>query len=202
LFDLGGVVIHWDPGVAYREAFAQAPDLVDRFLAGPLAELGAISCETPGSLAAMIRPFAERDPELVPLLEYFAGHWPTFVRGAIGPSVRLLERLRAARVPLYGLTNWPQATYPPRGPEFEFLDWFEGVVVSGAEGVRKPGVAIFERTIERFALDPRATVYVDDHPGNVETAAHLGFRAHRFESAPGLETFLVEQGLLPAPCES
>lgn len=197
LFDLGGVLIEWDPARTYREVFASELTLVERFLIGPLTEVGLTSCEAPGSLDDIVRPFLPRYPEFHRLLDYFANHWSTFVQGPMLESVALLARLRAAGVPLYGLTNWPAATFPPNGSRFDFLNWFSGIVVSGVEGMRKPGDEIFHRTTRRFALQPSATVYVDDHRGNVETAARLGFRTHHFADAAGLEVFLLEQGLLP-----
>ena len=196
VFDLGGVLIDWDPGKVYHEAFSEDPDLVRRFLDTTLTDIGLASCETPGELADVVAPWRVRGGEFVPLIDFFADAWPRFVQGPMAESVSLVDRLLEREIPIYGLTNWPEATFPPRGDDFAFLDRFIDIVVSGREGMRKPGEQIFKLAIERFGLEPQATVYVDDHAGNIDTASRLGFRTHHFRSAAALEAFLEKQGLL------
>lgn len=196
VFDLGGVLIDWDPRVAYHAAFPNAPDLVDRFLRTTLTEIGLATCEIPGQLDEIVSPWRKQRGEFAPLIDFFAAEWPLFVRGTIEETVVQVERLLVKDVPIFGLTNWPEATFPPPGPEFGFLDRFRDIVVSGHEGMRKPGGEIFRLAIDRFGVNPHQTVYVDDHPGNVETATRMGFRTLHLKEPTDLEKFLVDNGLL------
>ena len=196
VFDLGGVLINWDPRAAYLAEFPERREQIDRFLETTLTDIGLATCETPGALADVVAPWRDSGGDFVPFIDFFASHWPRFVRGPIPGSVSLVERLLARSVPVYGLTNWPEATFPPEGEAFGFLAQFIDIIVSGREGMRKPDAAIFRLAIDRFGIEPASTVYVDDHAGNVQTAARLGFRAHHFSSPAMLEGFLVDSGLL------
>jgi 2-haloacid dehalogenase len=113
--------------------------------------------------------------------------------------VAILEELReAGSVRLLALTNWSRETFPLSRPRYPFLEWFEAIVVSGDVRLAKPDPRIFRHLLDTFELDPARTVFIDDAPANVETAASLGMVAIRFTDADALRSRLVELGLLPA----
>jgi 2-haloacid dehalogenase len=196
VFDLGGVLIDWDPRHLYRQLFPDDEPAMEAFLA---------SVCTPAWNAELDRgrPFAEAVAELVdaypgqaPLIEAYRSRWTEMVRGAFDDTVELLADLRAAGVPLYALSNWSPETVPLVRHRFAFLDWFDGIVLSGEEGVVKPEPAIFDVLCRRYGLRPPSTVFVDDSPANVAGAAAVGFVALRFTSAPTLREQLVGLGVL------
>ena len=119
------------------------------------------------------------------------------IAGPIDGTVELLAELKDAGVPCYALTNMERETYPLRRERFEFLDWFDGTVVSGFEGVAKPDSAIFELLLDRFDLTRRQTVFVDDSilttSGRPE---RLGMQAIEFDHPSRLRQRLAEAGLL------
>ena len=123
--------------------------------------------------------------------------WPEMVAGDIPGTVEVLAELRAAGVPLYALTNWSAETFAITRGRFEFLEWFDGLLVSGEERVTKPDPAIFQLLLDRFGLDPTATVFVDDSEANVAAARRLGFDAIRFTGHEELRRELVARRLLP-----
>src|SRR5215469_2971199 len=100
--------------------------------------------------------------------------------------------------PLYCLTNFSAETYPPTFQRFESLRWFRGVLVSGEVGVIKPDRHIFELLLERFAIDPKRAVYIDDAAANVDAARPFGIHAIHFTTATNLRAELTELGLLPS----
>jgi 2-haloacid dehalogenase len=104
--------------------------------------------------------------------------------GDIAGTVELLAELREAGVPLYALTNWSAETFGIARERYRFLEWFDGVLVSGEERMIKPDPAIFQLLLDRFGLDPETTFYIDDSPANVAAASQLGFDAVRF-TGPG-----------------
>jgi 2-haloacid dehalogenase len=149
------------------------------------------------------RPFAEgvaglveRYPVHAAAIAAYHERWPEMLGGDIPGTVEVLAELRAAGVPLYALTNWSAETFVIARERFEFLEWFDGVLVSGEERMIKPDPAIFELLLDRFGLDPGAAFYVDDSPANVAAAAALGFDAVRFHDPGRLRRDLAERGLL------
>jgi len=110
----------------------------------------------------------------------------------------LLRALKARGVPLYAITNFAADTFAEVVARFEFFALFDGIVVSGTERLVKPGPAIFQRLGERYGLDLRHCLFVDDVLANVEGARAVGMTAHHFTSAERLRAELVMHGLLPA----
>ena len=126
----------------------------------------------------------ERHPAHAAAITAYAERWEEMLGGVIGGTVELLAELRAAGTPLYALTNWSAETFVIARQRFEFLTWFDGVLVSGEERMIKPDPAFFRLLQERFGLAPEATFYVDDSEANVAAARRLGFDAVRF-TGPG-----------------
>jgi len=195
VFDLGGVLIDWDPRHLYRKLLADDA-AVEEFL--------ATIC-TPGWNAELDRgrPFAEgvaelveRHPEHAAAIAAYHERWPEMLGGEIPGTVEILAELRAAGVPLYALTNWSAETFLLSRDRFEFLDWFDGLVVSGEERVIKPDPRIFRLLLDRFGLDPGATFFVDDSEANVAAARELGLDAVRFTGPEQLRRDLAARRTL------
>jgi len=195
VFDLGGVLVDWDPRYLYRQLFAD-PDEMESFLAEvTTAEWNALQ-DAGRPWAEAIETLAAEYPERRELIEAFHRRWREMLAGEIEGTVDVLAELRAARVRLVALSNWSAEMFPFARARFEFLEWFEGIVISGDVGVNKPDPRIFEYLVERFAIEPGAAVFVDDSAANVDAAASLGFRAIRFTEATALRAELVRFGLL------
>ena len=101
-------------------------------------------------------------PDKAELIDAYRARFDKMMPGPIAGSVEILAELKALGASLYCLTNFSAETYPPTFERFEFLQWFRGVVVSGEVGVIKPDPRIFELLIERFAIDPKRAVYIDE----------------------------------------
>jgi 2-haloacid dehalogenase len=139
---------------------------------------------------------AERHPEQRELIEAFHGRWPEMLAGPIEETVGLLDRLRTAGVRVYALSNWSAETFPLTRHRFPFLDWFDGIVISGDIGSIKPEARIYEHLVARYTIDPTRAVFIDDSAANVEAAARLGFVALQFVGAGALQHDLERLGLL------
>ena len=118
--------------------------------------------------------------------------------GPIAGSVDILADLKSLGVPLYCLTNFSAETYPPTFERFEFLRWFRSVLVSGEVGIIKPDPRIFELLLERFAIDPKRAVYIDDVAANVDAARPFGIHTIHFTTPTTLRAELADLGLLPS----
>jgi 2-haloacid dehalogenase len=197
LFDLGGVLVDWNPRHLYRRIFAEEAAM-EEFLATVCTQAWNEEQDLGRPFAEGVRLLAEQFPHRAEEIRAYDARWHEMLKGPIEGSVALLGELRARGVGLFALTNWSAERFSVGRARFAFFDWFEGIVVSGEERVKKPDPRIFELAIRRFGLDPGATVFVDDSALNAAAAARLGFRAHHFVGAAGLRRALVEHGLLPA----
>jgi 2-haloacid dehalogenase len=195
VFDLGKVLLDWNPRYYYRQFFA-SEEAMEAFLAEALPPAWVVEMDAgkPADIA-----IAERQrllPRHAALIGRWKEGWRTMLRGPIAESVAILAELRARGTRLYALTNFSTETWPIARERFDFLSWFEDTVVSGEHGVVKPDPLIFEIAIRRFRLDPPRTVFIDDLAENVAAARAIGFRALHFTGAPGLRAGLRELGLL------
>jgi 2-haloacid dehalogenase len=196
VFDLGGVLIDWDPRHLYRKLLADEA-AVEEFLATVCTPEWNAELDRGRPFAEGVAQLVERHPEHAAAIAAYHERWPEMVAGDIPGTVEVLAELRAAGVPLYALTNWSAETFAITRGRFEFLEWFDGLLVSGEERVTKPDPAIFQLLLDRFGLDPTATVFVDDSAANVAAARRLGFDAIRFTGHEELRRELVARRLLP-----
>ena len=150
------------------------------------------------------RPWAEaidvlvaEHPERRELIEAFHQRWPEMLAGEIPGTVDVLAELRSTDVRLVALSNWSAELFPIARERFDFLGWFEGILISGDVGVNKPDRRIFDHLAEQFGVEPEAALFIDDSVANVDAAKALGYCAIRFTDAPTLRCELVRLGLLP-----
>jgi 2-haloacid dehalogenase len=197
VFDLGGVLIDWDPRPLYRKLFAGDEAGMEHFLA-TVCTHESNRCQDAGrSFAEGARQLKAEHPDKAELIDAYGARFDEMMAGPILGSLEILTELRDRGTPLYGLTNWSAETYPPARERFAFLSWFRGILVSGEVGVIKPDLRIFELLIERYAIDPEDAVYIDDVEANAAAARPLGIHAIHFTTPAALRQELVRLGLLP-----
>lgn len=195
VFDLGGVLIHWDPELLYRQLI---PDPAERrwFLAEVCSPAWNLDQDRGRSWAEGIALLSARFPEQAARIRAYRERWEEMVPGAMEGTVALLERLHTRGLPLYALTNFHAETLALCQARFGFFKCFQGLVVSGEEGLVKPEAAFYRRLLDRHGLVAERCLFIDDLPANIDTARTLGFRTHRFTTPEALERNLVTFGLL------
>lgn len=195
VFDLGGVLIDWDPRHLYRKLFAEEAEM-ERFLAEVTSQAWNLEQDRGRPFAEAIAELTRQHPDRADLIEAFWSRWPEMLGEPHQETVDVLADLRATGIRLLALTNWSAETFPVAVPRYPFLAWFEAVIVSGEVRLVKPDPAIFRLLIDRHGLEPAQTVLIDDSIANVEAAGALGFRAVRFTDAAALRRDLGAMGLL------
>jgi 2-haloacid dehalogenase len=198
VFDLGGVLIDWNPRHLYRRLFDDDVEM-ERFLRDVASPEWNLEQDRGRPFVAGIAELTRRHPDQAELIEAFWTRWPEMLGEPFHETIALLDELRAAGVRLFALSNWSAETFAIGAPRFPFLAWFEAVIVSGQERLVKPDPAIFRLLVDRHGLEPARTVFIDDSAANVRAAAALGFRAIHFTDAPSLRRELVAMGLLDGP---
>jgi 2-haloacid dehalogenase len=201
VFDLGGVLIDWDPRYLYRKLLADEA-AVEEFLATVCTPEWNAELDRGRPFAEGVAELVERHPEHAAAIAAYHERWPEMLAGDLPGSVAVLADLRAAGVPLYALTNWSAETFAITRERFEWLDWFDGLLVSGEERMTKPDPAFFQLLLDRFGLDPGATVFVDDSEANVAAARELGIDAVRFTGPDQLRRELSARRILARPAPS
>lgn len=195
VFDLGGVLIDWNPRHLYRKIFPDEAEM-ERFLSevcppqwNALQDAGRPIAEAVAERTALF-------PDQADAIRAFYGRWEEMLNGAIGGTVDILHALRDRGTPLYALTNWSAETFPRALRIFDFLGVFEDILVSGQEGMAKPDPAIYRRLLERHGMRPGDCLFIDDAPRNVAAARAVGMHAVHFRSAEGLREDLKGLDLL------
>lgn len=196
IFDVGGVILDWSPRYLYRELFGGDTPAMERFLTNV--------CNTAWILAQDAgRPFAEgvaalsaRFPEQADLIAAFDARWDDMLRGEVAGTAALIERLWARGVPLYGLTNFSPEKWRQVRPRYAVFGRFDGIVVSGDEGLVKPDPRIYRTLLDRYGRAAGDCLFIDDSPVNVAGAETVGMAAVRFEDAPQLAAELERRGYL------
>jgi 2-haloacid dehalogenase len=196
VFDLGGVFIDWDPRYLYRRLFGDEAAM-EQFLNEVCTQEWNLRQDEGRPWADAIESLATEHPHQRKLIAAYRERWEEMLGGEIAGTVAVLDEVRGAGLPIYALSNWSAETFPIARPRFPFLAWFDGIVLSGEQAIAKPDPRIFEILLDRYDLDPTATLFVDDSPGNVAAAARLGMVAVSFTDAPSLRQGLVDLGVLP-----
>lgn len=195
IFDLGGVLLDWDPRYLYRKLFDDE-ERMEHFLGHVCTmewheanDLGVPFEITCAQLAA-------EHPEHAEHIWAWGQRTEEMVGGPIKGTVAILRELKDRGVPVYALTNMEATTYPRRRERYDFLHWFDGTVVSSSEGIVKPDERIFRVLLERYGLEATSTLMIDDNPRNVAAAEAVGMPTVLFESPEALRRVLEERGVL------
>ncbi len=181
LLDLGGVLIDWDPRYLYRPLFQGDDAAMQHFLTEICPPEWNRQMDAGKPFAEAIAERQRLFPQHAELIALWKTGWGQMLREPIHETVEVVEALRRRGHRLYALTNWSAETFPVARERYDFLSWFEDIVVSGEVKLAKPDPRIFELAIERCGLTPASTLFVDDMRPNVEVARGLGLHALHFE---------------------
>jgi len=196
VFDLGGVLIDWDPRHLYRKLFACDEAAMEHFLATVCTREWHRHHDAGRSFAEGARILKDQHPDKAVLIDAFGMRQGEMMAGPIAGTVEILEALRDRGTPLYALSNWPAEGFPLARERFDFLGWFRGIVLSGEIGAIKPQPRIYEVLLERFAIDPLSAIFIDDAEANTTAARDFGIHAVHFTNPAALRAQLVAVGLL------
>lgn len=173
IFDLGGVLIHWDPKLLYQKIFTSEQE-VDYFLETVCPYEWNLEQDRGRPLDLAAEERIQIFPEYQSEIEAYYGRWVEMLGGSIPENVELLDYYhRHPNFSTYALTNWSQFTFPIARDRFNFLKQFEGVVMSGEERLIKPDLKLYEVLLKRYRLNPEECVFIDDRKENCEAAESL-----------------------------
>jgi 2-haloacid dehalogenase len=195
IFDLGGVLIDWNPEYVFREMI---PDAERRryFFENICTHDWNVEQDAGRPLAEATELLLAQWPDWEPEIRAYYGRWEEMLGGPIHETVELLRALRdGGQYRLLALTNWSHETFPTALRLYDFLHWFEGIVVSGDEKTRKPFADIYQILLERYAVQPEEAVFIDDSLKNVQGAEAVGINGIHFQGPAALRDALREWGI-------
>jgi len=195
VFDIGNVLIAWDPRNLYRRFFEGREEDMEWFLSNVCTPAWNVEQDRGRSFADAVELLVkEHPPELHPMIRAFDTDWHETISGPIHGSVDILKALKRNNVPVFAITNWNQDKFREARKRFDFLNSFDGIMVSGDERLLKPDREIFELFYARYGVKPETAVFIDDSLRNVEGARAAGMHALHFTSADTLARDLRELG--------
>lgn len=195
VFDLGGVLIDWDPRRVYRQIFDTESE-IDWFFDNICTMDWNENQDAGRSLAAATQMKILEYPQWSEHIKAYYGRWEEMLGDAIEDTLAILSDLRKVdNLRLLALTNWSAETFPVALRKFEFLQWFEGIVVSGEEKTRKPFDDIYQIVFDRYQVKPSSALFIDDNLRNVQAAANLGMQTIHFQGDGSLRHTLKELGM-------
>jgi len=195
IYDLGGVLIDWNPMYVFEKYFDRTEDR-DYFFSNICTSAWNEEQDGGRTIAEGTQLLIEQFPEWEPAIRDYYGRWTEMIKGPIQESVDLLSAIRSnGQYRLYALTNWSAETFPHALQRFEFLSWFEGILVSGEEKTRKPFDDFYYKLLDKYAINKETAIFIDDNLRNVEAGNRLGIRSIQFTNAESLRKSLSEAGI-------
>ena len=191
IFDLGGVLIDWNPEYVYLEVFNGDREKMKWFF----DEICTMDWNENQDAGYPLEKATEERVKLFPEYEewirIYYSRWEEMLGKQIDGTVTILKQLiDNPNYKVVALTNWSAETFPIALERFNFLHWFEGIVVSGTEKMRKPFNEIYELTLNRFKIEASQSLFIDDNDRNIEAAKKMGINTIRFNNPTQLKSEL------------
>lgn len=196
IFDLGGVLIDWNPAYVFDNVFDDA-EKKKHFFENICTSAWNEEQDGGRSIKEATELLVAQHPDWKEHIEAYYGRWEEMLGGPLHDTVAIFKELKEkGHYKLYALTNWSAELFPKALQLYDFLHWFDGRVVSGEERLRKPAPEFYQLLLDRYHLRPEETIFIDDNLRNVEAAERMGIKSIRFENAPQLHGDLKKLGVL------
>jgi 2-haloacid dehalogenase len=196
IFDLGGVLIDWNPSYVFDKIFDDE-EKKKHFFENICTSDWNEKQDAGRPLKEATEELVHKHPQWKEYIEAYYGRWEEMLGGPIHDTVEIFRQLKqTGRYKIYALTNWSAELFPIALERYDFLHWFDGRVVSGEEKMRKPFPEFYQLILDRFQLTPHETLFIDDNNRNAKAAEEIGLRTILFKSPSQLKEELVDRGIL------
>ena len=197
IWDLGGVLIDWNPRYVFNETYFESEEKKEYFFKHICSNDWNEEQDAGRSIVEATQELVKQFPEWETAIRDYYGRWTEMLKGPIYETVEIFRQLKESRkYKMYALTNWQANLFDIALVRYDFLHWFDGRVVSGEEMTRKPFPEIYQRLLERYNVQPRNALFIDDSLRNVKAAEVLGINSIHFQSPGQLKEDLIKLGLL------
>ncbi len=196
IFDLGAVLIDWNPHYLYRKLYKEEKEML-HFLEHICTPAWNEEQDGGRSLQEATDLLVKQHPEQAESIKAFYGRWEEMLGGAIEGTVQIFRELKdSQKYTFYALTNWSAETFPIAQERYDFLNWFDGIVVSGTEKDRKPFPSFYQTLLDRYQVKSAEALFIDDNLRNIHAAEKIGIPSIHFTTPEALREQLKERGVL------
>jgi 2-haloacid dehalogenase len=197
IFDLGGVLIDWNPLYVYTDTYFDAPEKRDYFFKHICTSDWNEEQDAGRSIVVATQVLLDKFPDWEQPIRDYYGRWTEMLNGPIHETVELFRQLKTSgKYKIYALTNWQADLFNIALVRYNFLHWFDGRVVSGEEKTRKPFPEFYHCLLNRYQVDASKALFIDDNFRNIQAAEAIGIPSIHFTSSKQLQQELVERGIL------
>ena len=196
IFDLGGVLIDWNPRYVYRTIF-KTEEEINWFFENITTHDWNENQDAGYPIAKATEELVGKHPDWEKEIRAYYGRWEEMLGGPVQETVDIFKLLKQnPAYKIYALTNWSAETFPVALDRFDFLHWFDGRLVSGEEKTRKPFPDFYQKLLDRYSIDPSRAIFIDDSLRNVKGAEFLGIQGIHFTNPADLKIKLTDLGMI------
>lgn len=196
IFDLGGVLIDWNPNYIFDENYFDSLEKRSHFFQHICTSDWNEEQDMGRSIVEATQELIKKFPDWERSIRDFYGRWTEMLKAPIPETVEIFRQLKdSGKYKLYALTNWQTGLFDIALVRYNFLHWFDGRVVSGEEKTRKPFPEFYQRLLDRYTVDPSRALFIDDNMRNVKAAEELGIRSIHFKSPEQLKEDLKAKSI-------
>jgi 2-haloacid dehalogenase len=182
IFDLGGVLIDWNPRYVFHDNYFDSPEKRDHFFEHICTPGWNENQDAGHPIAKATEERIVLFPEWEKEIRDYYGRWMEMLGGPIHETVDIFRKLKKdPGLKIYALTNWSAETFPVALERFDFLEWFDGRVVSGEEKMRKPFPEFYQLLLDRYNINPGQALFIDDSLRNIKAAESIGIKGIHFK---------------------
>lgn len=197
IFDLGGVLIDWNPEYVFDEHYFETQHKKEFFFKNICTSDWNEEQDAGRSIVVATQLLINQYPEWEPAIRDFYGRWTDMLGGPIEETVDIFREIKDKGLHrTYALTNWQASLFDIALVRYDFLHWFDGRVVSGEEKTRKPFADFYHRLLDRYKVNPAEAIFIDDNLRNVKAAQELGINSIHFQSPKQLRELLKSHDIL------
>ena len=197
IFDLGGVLIDWNPSYVFDDKYFESEEKRQYFFSNICTADWNEEQDAGRSIVEATQLLVEQFPDWEKPIRDYYGRWTDMLKAPINETVELFRQLKDKnKYKIYALTNWQEGLFDIALVRYNFLHWFDGRVVSGEEKTRKPFPQFYKILLDRYHVDPSKAIFIDDNARNVKAGEAVGIQGIHFRSASRLREQLEQLNLL------
>lgn len=194
IWDLGGVLIDWNPRYVFNENYFESEEKREYFFKHICSNDWNEEQDAGRSIVEATQELVKQFPEWESAIRDYYGRWTEMLKGPVQETVDLFRQLKdSGRFKMYALTNWQANLFDIALVRYNFLHWFDGMVVSGEEKTRKPFPEFYQRLLDRYEVNPATALFIDDNLRNVKAAETLGIKSIHFQNTSQLRLDLIQK---------
>lgn len=196
IFDLGGVLIDWNPRHLYRKLFRGDESAMESFVAQVVSPDWNRQMDGGRPFQDAIEGLKADHPDTADLIQAYRDRWLEMLGDVDAGTAQILRELRTRGLRLYALSNWSAETFAIARDRIPELALFNDILVSGEARLLKPDPRLFDMACRRFGVAAADALFIDDTPANVAGAQMFGLTALEFSTADNLRRDLEKLAVL------